>query len=342
MRSFSRLFLTLCLLIMAGTAFGQTARVQIIHNIPSAGADSVDIYVNGALAADNLNFRTGTPYVDVDAGTWVVNVNGPASADSSDAQIFRQTVEFLGDSTYVVIAQGTSASPVLNRIEGALEAAPDTSTVSVILSHGIPDGPPVRVFSQLTQMDIVTLPFGFNTPPLPFPAALGAGGPIGVDLIDATDSTNVLMTKLIDLINLRGVSGVVLASGLLNPGTGDAAANAFVVFADGTGGLLPDGTASTSIEPVGGELPGSVGLSNNFPNPFNPTTNFEFTLDRAQSVKVVILDITGKVVDTLADGELAADTYRVSFDATGLSSGTYFYQIKTADRLITKKMLLMK
>ena len=99
MRSFSRLFLTLCLLIMAGTAFGQTARVQIIHNIPSAGAETVDVYVNGALAADDLNFRTGTAFVDVDPGTWVVNVNGPASADSSDAQIFRQTVEFTGDST---------------------------------------------------------------------------------------------------------------------------------------------------------------------------------------------------------------------------------------------------
>ncbi len=340
MRSLSRLFTTLCLLAIAGTSLGQNARVQVVHNIPSAAADTVDVYVNGDLVSDDLGFTGAIPFTDMAAGDLEISINARTSTSATDGVLFTQTVAVSADSSYLIVAQGTIDAPMLLPVRGINEAAADTSTVNVTLIHGIPDAGPARVFSQLTQADIVTLPYGFAAPNLPFPAVLGAGGPIAVDLINAADSADTWVSKLVDLINLRGVAVVVIASGLLNPGAGESGPNAFAVFADGSSGVLPDAT-STAIEATG-DIPSSISLSNNFPNPFNPTTNFEFTLDSPQQVAVRVFDVTGRLVETLADGQYAADTYRVSFDAAGLSSGTYIYQVQTAEKTISKTMLLMK
>ena len=102
------------------------------------------------------------------------------------------------------------------------------------------------------------------------------------------------------------------------------------------------GTSPTGIEVVDSELPKSISLSQNYPNPFNPSTTFEYTITQTQHVKVRVFDLMGRLVATLVDGVQPASTYRVTFDASHLSSGLYLYQLQTPTQTITKRMILVK
>ena len=103
-----------------------------------------------------------------------------------------------------------------------------------------------------------------------------------------------------------------------------------------------NGLSEVAVEEVGGELPESITLGDNYPNPFNPTTSFEYTINSTQQVRVRIFNVVGQEVATLVDGVQSANTYRVSFDASGLASGIYVYQLETADKLLSKTMVLLK
>jgi hypothetical protein len=90
------------------------------------------------------------------------------------------------------------------------------------------------------------------------------------------------------------------------------------------------------------EIPEDYFLFQNFPNPFNPTTkiSWQTPVDGWQTLK--IFDALGREISTLVDEQLPAGSYELSFDATGLSSGVYFYQIKAGEFISTKKMILLR
>jgi len=69
--------------------------------------------------------------------------------------------------------------------------------------------------------------------------------------------------------------------------------------------------------------PSDFQLSSNFPNPFNPSTMIVFYLPRNEYVTLKVYDITGRVVETLVEGEVPAGEHRLQWDATGLASGVY-------------------
>ncbi len=85
-----------------------------------------------------------------------------------------------------------------------------------------------------------------------------------------------------------------------------------------------------------------IELSQNFPNPFNPTTTIEYRVPAESKVTLKIIDVLGREVNTLVDGEVGAGVHRVPFDASKLSSGIYIYQLITNGKLYTKKMMLLK
>lgn len=93
-------------------------------------------------------------------------------------------------------------------------------------------------------------------------------------------------------------------------------------------------------------LPTKFDLSQNYPNPFNPTTKIDFSLPLDAKVSIKLYDITGREVKTLVNDSRTAGYYTVQFNASDLSSGTYFYRIMTkssaADYIMTKKMMLVK
>jgi len=83
-------------------------------------------------------------------------------------------------------------------------------------------------------------------------------------------------------------------------------------------------------------------LSQNYPNPFNPSTTINWQLPEAGLVTLKIFDVLGKELITLVDEELKAGEHEAIFDASHLSSGIYFYQLKTGKFIQTKKMILLK
>ncbi len=99
-------------------------------------------------------------------------------------------------------------------------------------------------------------------------------------------------------------------------------------------------------------VPERFTLSQNYPNPFNPTTTIHFGLPKDARVILVVYDITGRVVRTLASGQHTAGNHQVAWDATDSSghkvgSGMYFFSVRfrTADGgrfLMSRKMLLLK
>ncbi len=89
-------------------------------------------------------------------------------------------------------------------------------------------------------------------------------------------------------------------------------------------------------------IPETFYVGQNYPNPFNPETTIEFGMAGRGHVELSVYDITGKLVATLLDSEVAAGTHKVKWNASGFASGLYFYKVKTSDRMITKKLILMK
>ena len=98
----------------------------------------------------------------------------------------------------------------------------------------------------------------------------------------------------------------------------------------------------TSSVRVNSEIVKDWALLQNHPNPFNPVTEISFVVPCAVHAKLTVLDARGRVVRTPVDGPVAAGRHRISFDASGLPSGIYFYMLQAGSFTQTRKMLLLK
>lgn len=83
-------------------------------------------------------------------------------------------------------------------------------------------------------------------------------------------------------------------------------------------------------------------LEQNYPNPFNPVTLIKFVVPADGHVILRVYDILGREVATLVDEYKKSGSYQVLFDATGLSSGVYFYRLDASGKVVQRKMLLVK
>ena len=100
--------------------------------------------------------------------------------------------------------------------------------------------------------------------------------------------------------------------------------------------------SATGIEKANSGIPANFVLSQNYPNPFNPSTNIKFQISKSSFVSLKIYDVLGKEVANLVSENLNAGSYTYNFDASGLTSGIYFYTLKTNNFIETKKMILIK
>ncbi len=96
-----------------------------------------------------------------------------------------------------------------------------------------------------------------------------------------------------------------------------------------------------AVEPTG-VVPDGLTLARNFPNPFAGTTTITFALPVASQATLKVYDTLGREIATLVDGLLAADTYNAEFDASGLSSGLYFYRLQAAGNTLSGTMTVLK
>ncbi|MBN2001467.1 PKD domain-containing protein [candidate division KSB1 bacterium] len=90
-------------------------------------------------------------------------------------------------------------------------------------------------------------------------------------------------------------------------------------------------------------IPKEYRLMQNYPNPFNAQTYIRFGLPKASRVHLVITNLLGQIIYTLKDEDMKAGYHLLSFDASKLSSGIYFYQLDVENNFVeTKKMLLLR
>ncbi len=89
-------------------------------------------------------------------------------------------------------------------------------------------------------------------------------------------------------------------------------------------------------------IPAEFALSQNYPNPFNPTTRIDYRLPKASNVTLAIYNSLGQKIATLVEGPRAAGEYSVTWNASNLANGLYFYRLETSSTSIIKKMMLMK
>jgi hypothetical protein len=85
--------------------------------------------------------------------------------------------------------------------------------------------------------------------------------------------------------------------------------------------------------------PSHISLSQNYPNPFNASTTIEFTLPEDTEVELAIYDLLGRKVTVLEKGQKSAGDYKIPFDASGLSSGVYFYRLQAGESTESKRMV---
>ena len=96
------------------------------------------------------------------------------------------------------------------------------------------------------------------------------------------------------------------------------------------------------IEDQNNNLPTEYSLSQNYPNPFNPSTTIEYSIPKSANVKLEVYNSLGEKVATLVNAYEEAGTYKINFNAEGLSSGIYFYRITSNGFIRMKKMTLLK
>lgn len=120
---------------------------------------------------------------------------------------------------------------------------------------------------------------------------------------------------------------------------------------DGSGVLDVPGRSITTLS-CWGTLTGVTGretfdpdaftLAQNYPNPFNAATMIHFSIPKEAFVQLKVYDITGREIATLINDTMIPGKHAVYFDASNLSSGVYFYQIKAGDSDIRRKMILIQ
>tara|TARA_R110002073_G_scaffold183249_1_gene341429 strand:+ start:230 stop:958 length:729 start_codon:yes stop_codon:yes gene_type:complete len=124
--------------------------------------------------------------------------------------------------------------------------------------------------------------------------------------------------------------------------------NELVISASSGGVLLDrfDFFTVGELMPVSNEEdtfgPNAYKLSQNYPNPFNPSTNINFTIPASSDVELTIYNLLGQKVSTLLNTKMNAGTHTISFDASNLASGIYLYRLKAGDKVMNKRMTLIK
>ncbi|QOJ27846.1 MAG: choice-of-anchor A family protein [Ignavibacteriales bacterium] len=124
---------------------------------------------------------------------------------------------------------------------------------------------------------------------------------------------------------------VISASQGNMPGFFNAPGSMAMLFSSGVTGINSEAAS-----------PGEYNLDQNYPNPFNPSTEIRFSVGNPGSVTLQVYDVLGNKVADLVNGYREAGSHSVNFNASGLSSGTYFYVLKANGTVLSRKMALLK
>jgi len=132
-----------------------------------------------------------------------------------------------------------------------------------------------------------------------------------------------------------GVSTILYGMQFVTPASGWIAGQNGVILHTYNGGAI-------GIKKISNNVPADYSLSQNYPNPFNPSTNIKFEISKTSSVKLLVYDETGKLVETLLNQKLNPGKYEITWNAVKYASGVYFCRLLTDGFEQSKKMILTK
>ncbi|MEO7080136.1 MAG: DUF4397 domain-containing protein, partial [Flavobacteriales bacterium] len=219
--------------------------MQIIHNCADAAASTVDVWLNGNLLLDNVDFRTATPFIDAPSGVPLTVGIAPANSTSSADALFEQTFTLAADAKYIIVASGivsptgySPAQPFQLAVYDMAQTSATSGSTDVLVYHGSTDAPTVDVFESrvLNATAVNDISYGEFAGYLSLPT-----DDYTLQVRDAANSTIVASYAApLAALGLDGAALTVLASGFLNPAANSngPAFGLYVALASG-GALIP-------------------------------------------------------------------------------------------------------
>ena len=312
------------------------ARVQIIHNSAIPAADSVDIYLNNWMIADNFAFRNATPFVEVPgASEFTVDVAAKNSMDNMNP-LYTENFILKSNHTYIVIASGVivlgneTYNPMqdfdLIPIMDAREASMDMGKVDVMVFHGATDAPMVDVNeNNVPVAELVNdISYGESQGYLSL-------DPMAYELeIAVASNGTAVKTYDADITGLAGNAITIVASGFLDPMMNNNGAEFGLWVATAAGGellQLPETTLSTPT--INNEETLSFNV---YPNPSTDIVQIDGNTENAL---VKVYSVTGKL---LIEKQLNIDNH---INVSSLPVGSYILKIvsdKANDSVLINKI----
>jgi hypothetical protein len=306
------------------------AQVQIAHLAPNALA-SVDVYVNGTLVADNLNYLNATGYLTIQ------NVNGTANLSVAIAPNTSTSVNNAVRTVTVSVAQGQSY--FVGIVDDGADATPGSAADVVVRQAG-------GTSSQSGRVEFFGLNAVAGAGPVDFRVTNGAqnlltlfrnvayGQTTGTEVADPNTynfdvvragTTQRLVANQVNLTAAAGQRGVLAFVGNLTDSPLSQARNKQIVYISPSGQVIT-GRFTTGADDVA--LPTEFALKGAFPNPFASRAAIRFDLPQAGEVSLVVVDMMGREVMRVPATAVAAGAgQRLELDGQGLAAGMYLYRL---------------
>lgn len=306
------------------------ARVWLTHGSLSEQVEEVDLWVNDRLVESGIAYAETTDRLYLPAGIELELSVRPTVGSVSVTEWHREDVLLERDRRYRSLFHGTDPWSLAFMEETRGDPAEDRVSVQLVQLTGVedpiglygiyPDGRPTTMFARALGSGEVSDPAG-----LP---------PVDMEL-DLTRGEERLYSARMPLAARDGeqvtvwiTEGVTPASYqvLLSSSTGDGAVAGEA--------MVPAGVLRHRSE--------TLTLENNFPNPFRGQTMIQFSIPETGMVRVEVVDLLGRRVRQLVDGELEKGIHRIPFQANGLASGIYLLRVVTEQESESGKMMLIR
>lgn len=337
------------------------SNVQFIHNSADPQLAQVDLYLDGNLLKDDMDFRTATPFLTVPGNDSLSLGVAPHNSTSAADVIHKIPLMLLAGDSYVSIMAGVLDSSLFApnpdkhstlltwyTQKSARETANWKKHFEFDVFHGVTDGPAVKVDYEFKGNDktlFSSLPFGkFNGYEPIFPRAYE------MSIETAAQPSPLHLSYKLDLSEFAGQVGVLFASGFLFPfaNQNGPLVGLYLAFPDGS--VLPLSVMAPlakSVAPFEQETATtawsmSTQLFDNYPNPFNPSTTISFALQQDGPITLRVFDVLGREVAELANGPATAGKHQFRFNANGLASGKYYFRLEAGNYVDTRMMTLIK
>lgn len=288
------------------------ASVQLFHN---ANIGEVDVLVDGDTLVDGFDYQSATDFVSVLAAEEVV-----IKLVSGASTLGTLTTTLTPGSTYQVFVIGGSSGKAVQFVvtDVVRTVSTQANQVQYRFVHGITSTEKVtleRVTTSTPRQPLQQI--GLNTEYGKITNFVGTTD-LGFTTLQLSSNGQVLGTFLFDLSEYEGKVITFVGTGVVG-----STLNVLGFEADGT----ELESSVTTGDDTNVEVPEVFTLYDNFPNPFNPTTNIKFDLPEQANVKIQVVDVLGRQVMEVNGGRLTSGQKVITLDGSKLSSGVYYYKV---------------